>query len=290
MSYILEALQKSERKRQKDSVPDLQAVHVPDADKKDKRPLWPWLLVVVLIVNAVLLATFLPFFRDDGFLTARRLIENQEQSASPQDLAGKSPANKPTAEPFSVKSDTLTPATAERLLPAELQTEKPVEINSLSPEISATHHPVATEQSPHVLNSNTGNPLAVNTVGVNPSSEIAGRKTHTAGNTTAAPVDILQPTDLTEAEDELIAEHGPIAAAKEIPLFGNLPQSLRQHLPELSISFLAYSRKPSERIVSINGRIMREGQTIADDLTLEKITSAGAVLNYRGDRFLLEVF
>jgi hypothetical protein len=205
-------------------------------------------------------------------------------------LAEKSPANEPAKKALSVKSNTPSPATAEKLLPAEVQTEKGGEINTPIAEIPATRHPVATEQSPHVLNSNTGNPLAVNTVGVNPSSEIAGRKIHTAGNTTAAPVDILQPTDLTEAEDELIAEHGPIAAAKEIPLFGDLPQSLRQHLPELSISFLAYSRKPSERIVSINGRIIREGQTIADNLTLEKITSVGAVLNYRGDRFLLEVF
>jgi len=290
MSYILEALQKSERKRQKYSVPDLQAVHVPDAGKKDNRPLWPWLLVAVLIVNAVLLATFLPSFRDDSFLTDRRLTENQKHTASPQYLAEKSPAYKPTEEALSVKSDTLSPATAERLLPAEVQTETADEINTPTAEIPATQHPVATEQSPDVLRSNAEDQFALDTVGVNPSSEITERKIPTAGNTITAPVDILQPTDLTGAEDELIAEHGPTSAAKEIPLFGALPQSLRQRLPELSISFLAYSQKPSERIVSINGRILREGQTIADDLTLEKITSAGAVLNYRGDRFRLEVF
>jgi general secretion pathway protein B len=283
MSYILEALQKSERKRRKDSVPGLQTTHVPEAGKKDKYPLWPWLLVAVLIVNAFLLATFLPSFRGDIFLTDRRLTENQEHTAPPQALAEKSPAYKPAEEALSVKRDTLAPATAERLLPAD-------EINTPTAEIPATQHPVATEQSPDVLRSNAEDQFALDTVGVNPSSEITERKIPTAGNTITAPVDILQPTDLTGAEDELIAEHGPTSAAKEIPLFGALPQSLRQRLPELSISFLAYSQKPSERIVSINGRILREGQTIADDLTLEKITSAGAVLNYRGDRFRLEVF
>ena len=290
MSYILEALQKSERKRQKDSVPDLQTVHVPAAGKKDKHPLWPWLLVAVLIVNAFLLATFLPSFRGDGFLTDRRLADNQEHTASPQALAEKSPAYKPAEEALSVKSDTLAPATVERLLPAEVQLKKADKINTPTAEIPATQHPVATEQSPDVLRSNEEAPLTVDTVDVNPSSEITERNFQTAGNTITAPVDIPQPTDLTGAEDELIAEHGPTSATKEIPLFGALPQSLRQRLPELSISFLAYSRKPPERIVSINGRILREGQTIADDLTLEKITSAGAVLNYRGDRFRLTVF
>jgi len=283
MSYILEALQKSERKRRKDSVPDLQTIHVPEAGKKDKRPLWPWLLVAVLIVNAFLLATFLPSFRGDSFLTDRRLTENQEHTASPQALAEKSPAYKSAEEALSGKSDTLAPATAARLLPAD-------EINTPTAEIPATQHPVATEQSPDVLRSYEEDPLTVDTIGVNPSSEITEQKIQTAGNTITAPVDIQQSTYLTGAEDEIIAEHVPTSAAKEIPLLETLPQSLRQRLPELSISFLAYSQKPSERIVSINGRIMREGQTIADDLTLEKITSAGAVVNYRGDRFRLEVF
>jgi general secretion pathway protein B len=290
MSYILEALQKSEKKRQKDSVPDLQAVHVPDAGKMDKRHLWPWLLVAVLIVNAILLAFFLPSFMDDVFLTDRRLSENQEHTVSPQSLAEKSPANEPAKKALSVKSNTPSPATAEKLLPAEVQTEKGDEINTPIAEIPATRHPVATEQSPDVLHSNEEDQRAVDTVGVNPSSEITEQKIQTPGNRITAPVDILQPADVTGAEDEQIAEHGTTPAKKEIPLYGSLPQSLRQRLPELSISFLAYSQKPSERIVSINGRILREGQTIADDLTLEEITSAGAVLNYRGDQFRLEVF
>jgi general secretion pathway protein B len=279
MSYILEALQKSERKRQKDSVPDLQAVHVPDAEKKDKRHLWPWLLVAALIVNAILLAFFLPSFRDDVFLTDRRLTENQGQTPSPQSLAEKPPAYKPAEETLSVKSDTPAPATAERLLPAEMQTA----------EIPATRHPVATEQSQDIFQTIAENSPAEETVNVSPSSETTEQKIQTAENGITAPVDILQPADVIGAEDELITEHEP-TTIKEIPLYGALPQSLRLRLPELSISFLSYSQKPSKRIVSINGRILREGQTIADDLTLEEITSEGAVLNYRRDRFLLKVF
>ena len=290
MSYILEALQKSEQKRQKDSIPDLQAVHVPAAGKKDKRSLWPWLLVAVLIVNAVLLVSFLPSSRDDIFLTDRHLTENQNHTASPQSLAEKSPAYTPTEEQLSIKSDTLVPVTAEKLLPAAVQSEKADEINKPTAEVPAPHYPVATEQYPDVLRSNEEDQLTADTVGVNPSSEITKRKIQTAGKTIAAPVDILQPTDLIGVENELIAEHGQTSAAKEIPLFGALPQSLRQRLPELSIAFLAYSKRPSERIVSINGRILREGQTIAENLTIEKITSAGAVLNYMGDRIRLEVF
>ncbi len=84
MSYILEALLKSERKRQKDDVPDLQAVHVATADTKDKRSIWPWLLVAVLIVNTILWASFLLPSRDASFLTDQRLPENQTKIAPPR--------------------------------------------------------------------------------------------------------------------------------------------------------------------------------------------------------------
>ena len=128
------------------------------------------------------------------------------------------------------------------------------------------------------------------TGGANTSSEISEYKLPATENTIAAPEDVPQPPDKTAAEDALLTEHEPASTAEEIPLLSTLPRSLRQRLPELSISFLSFSQKPSRRIVSINGRILREGQTITDDLTVEKITSAGVVLNYRGDRFRLEVF
>ena len=289
MSYILEALQKSERKRQKDTVPDLQSVHVPAAVKKDRRPLWPWLLTAVLLVNGFLLVYYLPSSRDDRVLTGQGLPENRDPAASQQPLVTPSPALTPTAEPLPITSATHAPATTEELLPAAVQTEKPKETKKTTSEIPAPHSPVAAQQSPIVPRSTAEDRTAVVTGGANTSNEIAEHKIPAAENAIASPED-PQPPDNPAAENALHSAHGPASSAEEIPLLSTLPQSFRQRLPELSISFLSYSQKPSKRIVSINGRILREGQTITDDLTIERITSAGVVLDYRGDRFRVEVF
>ncbi len=59
MSFILDALKKSDRKQQRPGVPDLQTVHAPAPPTGRKRPLWPWLLVAALLLNAGLLAWWL---------------------------------------------------------------------------------------------------------------------------------------------------------------------------------------------------------------------------------------
>ena len=291
MSYILEALQKSERKRQKDSVPDLQAVHVPSADTKDRRPLWPWLLTAALIINGVLLVYFLPSSKDDRVLTGQALPESREPAASQRALAENPPALTPTTEPLSITSAARAPETTEKLLPAAVQTEKKTkEPKKPTPEVPAPRYPVAAQQSPDMFRSSAEDRPGVVTGDASTSSEISAYKLPAVENTIAAQDDVPQPPDTTAADDALPTKHGPASATEEIPLLSTLPQSFRQRLPELSISFLSYSQKPSKRLVSINGRILREGQTITDDLTVEKITSAGVVLNYRDDRFRLEVF
>ena len=78
MSYILDALQKAERKRQRDSVPDLQTIHNPDPPKKRKGPLWAWLLAATLMITVVLLVLYLP----------ERLRARQDRDHGGDDLRG----------------------------------------------------------------------------------------------------------------------------------------------------------------------------------------------------------
>ena len=102
-------------------------------------------------------------------------------------------------------------------------------------------------------------------------------------------------TDITEPEDEQSAVEIPPPTARtkpenEIPLLASLPRSLREAIPELTISFHVYTQNSATRLVSINGRIIRQGQEVAPDLTLEEITAKGVIFNYKGDRFRMEVF
>ena len=75
----------------------------------------------------------------------------------------------------------------------------------------------------------------------------------------------------------------------KIPFFKQLPPDVQQTIPELHISFHSYSIKPAARLVSISGKILREGESYDENVKLETITVKGVVLVYKGRRFRLEV-
>ncbi|NOR64778.1 MAG: hypothetical protein GQ468_02040, partial [Candidatus Scalindua sp.] len=52
MSYILDALKKSEQDRGKGAVPGVQTVHSSSLNyHQEKRPVWPWFLVALVAIN-----------------------------------------------------------------------------------------------------------------------------------------------------------------------------------------------------------------------------------------------
>lgn len=58
-------------------------------------------------------------------------------------------------------------------------------------------------------------------------------------------------------------------------------------LPPLSIDLHIFADDPAKRAVFINGRRYTQGATIAEGPIVEQITREGAMLSYRGRRFLL---
>ena len=58
-------------------------------------------------------------------------------------------------------------------------------------------------------------------------------------------------------------------------------------LPELVVDLHIFTDDPSKRAVFINGRRYTQGARIAEGPMVEEITREGAVLSYRGRRFLL---
>jgi len=98
-----------------------------------------------------------------------------------------------------------------------------------------------------------------------------------ASKITAAPVPAPAPG----------ATGGAAAAAPQAPVTAmtELPLAIQQELPPLSISVHAYSAKPADRLVDINGRLLHEGDEVAPGLKLERITPDGMVLSYKGYTF-----
>lgn len=67
-----------------------------------------------------------------------------------------------------------------------------------------------------------------------------------------------------------------------------LPPSIRQEIPKMTISLHAYARNPKDRLVSVNDKLLREGDSLAPGLKLEQITPAGMIFSYKGYRFRSE--
>jgi general secretion pathway protein B len=66
-----------------------------------------------------------------------------------------------------------------------------------------------------------------------------------------------------------------------------LPADLRSQLPPLVVGGSIYSASAPDRSIIIDGRILRENDRLAVDLTLEQIGPKSAVLRFRGHRFAI---
>jgi general secretion pathway protein B len=291
MSYILEALKKADHKRHREAVPGLQSVHESGAaGQRRKRSPWPWIFFVVLVINAVFL---LSFFSKDIFLTA------EDPSPEPQGLSSgieknvgaeipSSPVSIAT-EPTDAISEPLAKVTAPILSdstdyqnPTQDSPGQALEGNIVTLQESKDTDAVP---SPVVLATDV-EPADISQESMPPDTSASGLAT-----------EIVYPPLDSERIDigDAVATQNPeqINSSRKptsIPLLENLPGALRQDIPELTISFHVFTKKLTGRLVSINGRVMREGQSVAEDLTLEEITSEGVVLNYMGNRFRVAVF
>jgi len=75
------------------------------------------------------------------------------------------------------------------------------------------------------------------------------------------------------------------APAAAVMTLAELPVAVQQDLPPLSVSVHAYSAKAGDRLVGINNRLLHEGEDVAPGLKLEQITPDGMILSYKGYTF-----
>ena len=73
--------------------------------------------------------------------------------------------------------------------------------------------------------------------------------------------------------------------SEDIIDFQELPESIKQQIPTITISAHVYSSNPLQRSIVINNNFMEEGEYILDDLVLHEITRDGAIFNYHGTLF-----
>lgn len=252
MSYILDALKKSEQQRRRGEVPRLQNELPPPSPRK--RRLWPVVLVVLALLGGGLAAWWF-LGRDDQVPRAQNSSQGKPAAAvtrqrvpvpEPKAVTGNAPevAIRPTAPARTPQVPTSPP-------PAEAPVT-PAPANPVAPPVTAA--PRAAQPVPPAASA-------------------------------AAPAKRGQPTPAVAAT-AAASEPQPL---RRIPLRSELPAGVRSGLPELDLQLHYYTADENRRLVRLNGINLRQGDALGDGLTVAEIRPDGVVLDYRGTRFVLPV-
>jgi len=293
MSYILDALKKSEQERKKGRVPGLGTIQGLSGGRQDTT--WPlrsyfWGTLLLLTVTAILAWLFFQIpqasqktivtpapppasitpaptalvaspapndtLPDNSGVNGHRAERRPpKQAASPNPQRTLTPAASKGTPPH-ILPDHATPAVV-ATSPARLSRTKDAATTPQSPAPEATLSPATVKPAPF-----EASPTVENTENVPPPGATQGEE----------PEVVVKPEDM------------PI-----VPL-AELPPELKGEMPEIKIGIHFFSDDPTSRRAGVNGRLLHEGQQVEKDLTLKEITRDGAILAFRGRRFSLPVF
>ena len=107
-----------------------------------------------------------------------------------------------------------------------------------------------------------------------------------ASSPPVAAVTVAPPTVTPAAPPATTPKAAPPATAA-IPLLAELPSSIRQQLPTLTVGGSVYSEDAASRFIMLNGEVVKEGSQPAPGLIVERIEPRSAVLRFKGERFRL---
>jgi len=263
MSFILDALRKSEHARQRQTGPGL--AEVPIAPTKPRTNAWATAAIALLVVN--LLAV--------GILLLRRAQkEDAAASTAPVPVASTAPG---PANPTLVASPPTvgTPVT-QGAAPARAPIDEPAGPggrNPLADEVGDASNAIeASSQS------------AAAAVPAGPRAVVRNGGAQRGGSVVYAPVpEASDPPYSPPPEQPAVQQAAPQAAA--MPDADEV--SARGGVAALHLDLHVYVTQPQQRFIFVNSRKYKEGDTLAEGPLVEQITPDGAVLNFRGSRFKL---
>ncbi|AEF99799.1 general secretion pathway protein GspB [Methylomonas methanica] len=266
MSYILNALRKSERERQAiapDTVTGRIAIHQPPQHKSSTK-----LIAALIVINLSVLIYVLEFTQQNPpapepiIATRLKPALSPIETAAPSSAATASPAQKTPSTAEASKTEKPAPATA---LPAKAPTVKKQAVQPVIPAIAPPRPPASTKAT--VIKSETP-----------PSKPIEPLKQaitplHPATQSTA-----LANRDATE-------KTVPAPVKNDLPFLEDLPGDVRRSLPNLPINVFSYSSIPAERFVMIDMVKYVPGQRIKDQLELKEIREDSIVVSFDNRTF-----
>ncbi|MFO1468770.1 MAG: general secretion pathway protein GspB [Steroidobacteraceae bacterium] len=265
MSFILDALKKSEAERQRQSVPGL--LDVPAPLPRPRFPTWGIWIGALLGVNLLVLI----------ILLLRGSLG--QAPAEPHAAANPAGTTAPVATAPAATAPVAAPATAPAAAPA-VTASAMAGSTAAAPAYSAgavaagpsrPFSPMdgAPVYAPEIPLSGPGAAAApAPSPAPSPAQAIAPPPQQAAVRPTLPPE-----AQLPEDPEEVVP------TLQEVNLAGN------RGIPELHLDIHVYAKRPADRFVFINNRKYKEGATLQEGPTVERITRDGVLLRYQNLRF-----
>ena len=283
MSYILDALRKSEAQRRLGQSPDLNTVAAlpsPRRSRSPRRPLVVWLLSVLVVIAMVALWLGGPL---------QVWLAGHERSSESVSVPDDPDSTVPSADGLAATDPSTEPevvATAPETA-TDPSGQEPVIVDRRSP----AQRPVTVVSRPAPLRALDVPRTPVERERLVETPEEAQRlieAAQMAARRSSAP-SVPATTPSTEAAEPGQADPGPWAPERNDYLRQwELPLAIRRDLPELSLSIHVFSTEPRGRFVLINGERRLEGDELGQGARLVEIRREGALVEFRDYRFLLE--
>jgi general secretion pathway protein B len=293
VSFILDAIAKSEHDRQQQEVPGVHTLAPPVGSEKRPRRVFYYLMIAALLLNVIVLVIWMQ--SDRSLLNRFTLSQGDtiEQSTEPAVVAeNSSTRNRVTPAEVAV---TVTPSKSTMDIvnappkPAAATTSPPESVAQTEKTVSTSKPRGESKVATVVAPRDTDTDLA-GTSRLTPPQPVA--ETTSTEDTAWVRVEPdtlsskIQPGDLTnQSTDEQGSRE---AMPRKLTRLSDLPADVRKDLPSVEFSGHLYSSNPKSSYVFVSdGRPVTEGQQIVDELILYKITPTGVILEFKG--YLIDV-
>lgn len=313
MSYILDALTRSQKQRKRSTVPTLTTEYLAAQPKHSAFTSWQ-AITIGLASTAVLMALYTMSNRS---FTPDALVREPTVAAAvlPVSLPGSPPPAAVTKRATHLSS--AEPDTAGVALMHSRSQNKGVEHDPPQIPVSRTRQ-AASQGKPTPARSATNatseiSSVAARSPGTRPERRLSPesrrlvdeilalrRETEHDAARAQAPSDALEdmqiPATPTRGEDvarlpEHAANPAPVGAptgpASELPALGRLALETQAALPPLEVNVHAYAQASEERMVMINMKSYGEGDRLREGPLIDAITPTGVVLIFENQRFQL---
>ena len=313
MSFILEALKRSDRERRLERAPDLSAVYEENdlSGHTNIRP-WLWLcgsfLVGAIVVGLMLwpegpgpVKSSLPKGESASLpLSATETIEKTRLPPSSPDSESlqlkRSPGHASTT-PHSAqgsvqeaKPSRSTKIVVEKIAPSETKSKpvekapdpKPVSTAGEIPDPSPG--PVAAVEKREPVQPSSPVSSSPEKASMEPAA--SGQRKAVEKQAEAVAVSPVKPSPSPAAKEEVDRKR-----IEAIPLIGKLPYEIKEKLGKLQINVHSYSKDPAERLVFINMHRYKVGDKIGEGgPLLKEITPNGVIIDYGEGEVRLQVW